>query len=98
MKYTALALGLLLAAGQAWAATPTTIDVAGFIKTSQFKSVELSPTGEYLAVVMPLEDRDAFVVMRRSDRKITASTQFGQHQYIYGMDWVNNDRVLLTMG
>lgn len=98
MKYTALALGLLLAAGQAWAATPTTIDVAGFIKTSQFRSVKLSPTGEYLAVVMPLDDRDAFVVMRRSDRKVTASTQFGQHQYIYGFEWVNNDRVLMEMG
>jgi len=98
MKYTALALGLLLAAGHALAATPASVDVASFVRTADFESVKLSPTGEYLAAVMPLGDRDGFVVIRRSDRKITATSQFGQHQYIYDVDWVNNDRVVLSMG
>jgi len=98
MKYTALALGLLLAAGQAFAATPAPVDVASFVRMQEFKQVRLSPTGEYLAAVMPLDDRDGFVVIRRSDRKITATSQFGQHQYIYGVNWVNSDRVVLSMG
>ena len=97
MKYTALALGVLLAAGQATAATPATVDVAGFVQKDQYGTAKISPTGEYIASIVKLEDRDALVVMRRSDRKTTASVQFGQHQYIADFQWANGERVVLEM-
>jgi dipeptidyl aminopeptidase/acylaminoacyl peptidase len=97
MKFTALALGLFLAAGQALAATPSTVDVAGFVRKDQYGMAKISPTGEYVAAVVKLEDRDAFVVMRRADRKTTSSVQFGQHQYIGDFDWANGERVVLEM-
>ena len=78
-----MALALLtvaFAAGVHAQAKP--VDVAAFTAVDQFELVKISPTGEYLAATMPLEDRSALVILRRSDKKVTASVQFGEHEFI----------------
>ena len=47
-----------------------------------FGDITISPSGEYYAATLPLEDRTGLVVMRRSDLKITASVTMGKNSHV----------------
>lgn len=92
-------------AGAAWAlcvlfalvpqAAPAAVDVESFVKREQFRDVQVSPGGTYLAATLPMEDRTGLVVLRLSDRKVTAKFSLGRNTDIAWFQWVNDGRVLL---
>lgn len=63
------ALVLLMAAGTATAQ----VDVGAYIKKDKFADIKLSPSGAYLAATVPMEDKTALAIMRRSDNSIGAT-------------------------
>ncbi|WP_133499521.1 alpha/beta hydrolase family protein [Cognatilysobacter terrigena] len=85
------ALALALACANAHA-----VDVDSFIRRDKFHDIKISPTGEYLAATVPFEDRVAFVILRRSDNKVTGTFDLGRNTAIAGFDWVNDERVLIS--
>jgi hypothetical protein len=93
-------MGVLLAcaAGLA-AAMPATaaVDVESYIKKDSFEHIELSPTGEYYAATVPMEDRTVMVVIRRADNKLTANITGGENSAIAGFEWVSPDRVIVAV-
>lgn len=91
----ARALGLLLAlfAGAAVAQ----VDLDRHLKPEQFGAIKISPTGDYYAVTVRLPDRIALVIMRRSDKQVTAKVVGAAHSEIGGFWWVNDDRVVVAM-
>lgn len=95
MKYRGLLLALVVAVLPCQPAHA--VDVGTFIKRDRFKTIEISPTGEYFAATIPMEDRTALMIGRRADMKTTASAQFGKHTDIIDVTWVNPERVVLTM-
>ena len=60
-------LGCLLAP---WAHAQ--VDLEPFLKQDVLETLKISPTGEYYALTVPLEDQTILAVQRRSDRQITA--------------------------
>ena len=81
--------GVALATSQAYA-----VDVAPFVKRDSFGEIKISPTGEYYAATVPLEDRTALAILRRSDSKLVSSVNLGKNSGIEGFWWVNDGQVL----
>lgn len=93
----ALVAGFCLAMGTAVAPAKAQVDVDAFIKKDKFGSIKLSPSGEFYAASVPLEDRTAFAVMRRSDRKLTTSFALGKNVHVADFWWVSDGRVLFSV-
>ena len=70
------------------------VDVEPFVRREQFREVQLSPGGTYLAATLPMEDRTGLVILRLSDRQVTARFSLGRNTDIAWFRWVNDERVL----
>lgn len=98
MKYLAMAAAL---AAASVIATPVvnaanTVDVQAYIKKEAFTDIKLSPTGDYLAATVPLENRTVLVVLRRSDNKLIGNFNTGKNTHVSGFAWVNNERLIIS--
>ena len=91
----AWALCVVLACGHEVALAASAVDVAPFVRREQFRDVQLSPGGTYLAATLPMEDRTGLVILRLSDRQVTARFSLGRNTDIAWFKWVNDGRVLL---
>jgi dipeptidyl aminopeptidase/acylaminoacyl peptidase len=87
---TRLALILSLGAGPAHA-----LDPEPFVRNDVFGDIRISPTGEYLAATIPLDDRVGLAILRTSDRSVTGKVSLGPNTAIDGFWWVNDERVVL---
>jgi dipeptidyl aminopeptidase/acylaminoacyl peptidase len=88
------------AAAQDAAATPSAaaaVDLTPFVRKDTFETIVLSPTGEYLAATVPLEDRTGLVIMRRTDKAVTARFTLGRDTHLIDPVWVNDGRVLASV-
>ena len=47
------------------------VDLEPFLKQDVLETLKISPTGEYYALTVPLEDQTILAEQRRSDRQIT---------------------------
>jgi hypothetical protein len=95
MRISTAVLTLLMSAlaGQATAQ----VDLDAYLKRDRYERVKISPTGEYLAVTVPLEDRTALAIMRRSDKVITSKAIGGKHSLVDDFWWANDERVVVAM-
>jgi len=90
-KWAALiAMGML--AGQASA-----VDLERYLKRDQFTDIKISPDGEYYAATVPMEDRTALAILRRTDGKIVGSFVPPPKNHATRFDWVNRERVLIGL-
>lgn len=80
-------------------ATPmaSAVDVQAYIKKDTFESIMLSPNGDYYAATIPLENRTALAVLRRSDNKLLASFSLGKNTHVSDFTWVNPDRLIIEV-
>lgn len=91
----ALLLGLLISAVAPGVGAQ--VDIAQFVERDRFNDIKISPTGEYFAMTVWLEDQTGLVVMRRSDGELTATFRFRGGTHVNDFWWVNNDRVLMSI-
>ena len=77
-------------------AQAATIDPSPFVRKDSFESIKISPTGEYYAATVPLEDRTILVVLRRSDQAVTAKVGGLEHSVVAGYWWVNDHRLVVS--
>lgn len=73
------------------------VDVEAFIKSEKFADVKLSPTGEYFAASVPLEDKTALAIVRRSDNSLSGSFMLGKNTHVSDFEWVNDQRVVISI-
>jgi len=73
------------------------VDVGAFVKKEAFRDIKLSPNGDYYAATVVLEDRTALAIMRRSDNALTAKFSLGNNTHVAGFNWVNPERVVISM-
>ncbi|MBA3487562.1 MAG: S9 family peptidase [Lysobacter sp.] len=73
------------------------VDVHSYIKNDAFTDIKLSPTGDYYAATVTLEDRTALVILRRSDNKLMANFNTGRNTNVHHFQWVNPERVVIGM-
>ncbi|KRG43153.1 peptidase S9 [Stenotrophomonas panacihumi] len=95
MKKWNLGAALLLAVSGAASAQ---VDVDAYIKRDQFTDIKLSPTGEYIAATVPLEDRTMLAILRRSDNAMTAKFGLGQNSHVQDFAWSSDKRVVIAIG
>jgi len=86
-------LGLLCVAATAQAQ----VDLEPFLKRDMISALKISPTGEYYAMTVPMEDRTALSILRRSDRKLTAKVSGVKNSLVDDFWWVNNERLVISM-
>ena len=86
-------LALILVAGTADAQ----VDLGRYLKRDPFGTIKISPTGEYYAATVPLEDRTILAVMRRSDKQVTAKVGGERHSVVSDFEWANPERVVVSM-
>ncbi len=93
--FTSLILASVLVA-KAIAAPPP---IEHFTKPEQIQpySLELSPSGQYYALIAPRDDRSSLIIVDRATNKVTANITPAKGQFIYEYWWVSNDRVILSM-
>ena len=72
------------------------IPVEAFLKLEQFNDMKISPTGEYLAVTVPQENRTSLFILRRSTMEVTGKVILEPKAHVAGFDWVNPTRVFFT--
>ena len=91
-----LVLVLFLFSASALAAE---LPVEAFFKNPEFAQVQISPDGDYFAVVAPIQGRRNLVVLEASTFKARPVTNLGPDQTdIAGYTWVSNDRLVYNGG
>lgn len=73
------------------------VDLRAFLRSDQIGNIKLSPSGAYYAATIPLPDRTVLVIMRRSDKALTAKVQGGEHSDIGGFWWVSDERIVVSL-
>ena len=71
------------------------VPVEDFFKDAAFTDVTLSPTGEYMTVSMPKEDRTVLGVFRIADMKVVSSWDMGKKRHVDQVIWVNDERFFM---
>lgn len=73
------------------------VDVDAYIKKDQFTDIQLSPTGEYYAATVPMEDRTMLAILRRADNTVTAKFGLGQNTHVADFAWASDQRVVIAI-
>ena len=97
MRNLIKAAALLVAFGATAGAANAQVDVDAYIKRDKFTDMRLSPTGEYLAAALPLEDRTVLVILRRADNSISAKFTPEQNAHVADFAWSGDRRVVFDL-
>lgn len=93
-------MGLLLlwfASASTATTAPPPVDIDPLLAPGTYERLKISPTGAYYAATVHQPDRTVLVVIRRSDRKLTARVSGVVHSTIADFWWVNDERVVVSM-
>jgi len=101
MKPFALLLTPLLLAAPLLAGAqtkpPAPHDLEDFIREARFERIKISPTGDYLAAVIPVGRKTALAILRRADNKPMALMPIpGDRTRVENFWWVNDERIVLS--
>ncbi len=86
---------LCVLAGRVQAQAGVNLDV--FLRNDQFGDLKISPNGDYYAATLPMEDRTALAILRRSDGKVTGTFALGRNTHVGNFHWANDKRVVLDV-
>ncbi|MBJ6978751.1 S9 family peptidase [Luteimonas sp. MC1895] len=73
------------------------IDLDAFVKKDTFVDIKLSPTGEYYAATVPLEDQMGLAIIRVADAQMSTALRLGKNTHFADFDWVSDERVVLSV-
>lgn len=87
--------GLLLALSMVSLPAVAAVDLGQFIRKDEFNEIKISPSGEYYAATVPLEDSTALTLFRRADLKVAGVFRLRRNAHVGDFEWVSDDRVLV---
>ena len=73
------------------------VDVDSFSRKDNFVDIKLSPTGEYYAATVLLEDQMGLAVLRVADNHMMSALRLGKNTHFADFDWVSDERVVLSL-
>jgi len=88
---------LLLFVQASWANKASDISVEDFFKTPEFTELQLSPNGEYIAVLSPVGNRKNIIIMETKGLKNIRAVTSLNNQDISSFFWANNSDIVFTM-
>ncbi len=71
------------------------VDVKAYTRKDQFEDIKISPTGQYFAAAVPLDDRTVLAVIERGTNKVTGGLNLGRNTAIDDFAWVTPDRLVV---
>ena len=92
LRKAAFALSLALGS---FAVQAQPVPVGDFFKDPEFSNVSLSPTGEYITVSVPQDDRTVLAAFRVDGMKLVAKWDYGPKRHIDRVQWVSDERLFL---
>lgn len=95
VRLGAVALCGLLGMGVGAGSAQAQVDLEPFLRKDDVVDLKLSPTGEFLAATVPMEDKAVLTVMRRSDNKAVGSFALGKNSYVSDYTWISDKRLLI---
>ncbi len=72
------------------------VDVSAYVRKDQFTELKISPGGQYLAAIVPLEDRSVLVMIQRGTNKITGQFNMPRDNYVGDFKWISPERVVIS--
>lgn len=73
------------------------LDLTPYLKSDQFERIKISPSGDYFALTMPLEDRTVLGIVRRQDKVATAKVTGGANSVVDDFWWASDERMVVSM-
>ncbi|PZP79121.1 MAG: peptidase S9, partial [Stenotrophomonas maltophilia] len=73
------------------------VDLSQYVRQEAFTDIKISPTGEYVAATVPLEDATAIVVLRLKDKQMVGNFRPPDKNHAYEFDWVSDERLLIGL-
>ncbi len=74
------------------------VDLGAFVRKDRFDTIKLSPSGQYFAATVPMEDRTVLVILDRNDNnKVVTGFQTGRYTHVDEFAWVNPKQVVFSM-
>lgn len=89
-------LGLALAAGTGGASAGLDEAAKGLLRRAEFEDAQISPNGEYIAVVHHYETGSVVEVLRRSNWEAVATINPGEQGEVGSLAWLGSERVLVS--
>ncbi len=89
--------GLLLVLAMVALPAGAAVDLGQFVRKDEFNEIKISPSGEYYAATVPLEDSTALTLFRRADLKVTGVFRPRRNAHVNGFEWISDDRVLISI-
>jgi dipeptidyl aminopeptidase/acylaminoacyl peptidase len=71
--------------------------IEAFTKRPVFEAVKISPDGQHLALIAPIEDRAILVVFRRADNQQVGAFSLRGLTRVTDFWWVSNERLIVTV-
>lgn len=69
-----------------------------FSRYSEFHSVQLSPSGEYIAVTVPRGDTTGLVVLRTDSLQLVSAGKLDDDMHVLDATWVGDDKLISGVG
>jgi dipeptidyl aminopeptidase/acylaminoacyl peptidase len=92
MKTAIIVFGLM--AGTSVAATLPPVE--DFVRQAAYSSARISPTGEYLGILVDRGDQDILTILRMSDMSIVKVNQLPDGKSVAGFQWIGDERLMFT--
>lgn len=74
------------------------VPVSDFFRKAEFESVELSPDGKHLSIIVPQDDRTILAVIDVATKKVVGKWDYGENRHFSDVTWVNDNRLLFRVG
>lgn len=98
MRHWTMGVGGVLALVAAMPAqAQEVLDLTPYLKSDQIERIKISPTGDYFALTMPMEDRTVLGIVRRKDKMATAKVTGGANSVVDDFWWASDERMVVSM-
>ena len=96
MNFSKMALACTISLSSAAVLADNSIPVAVFAKHAEYRGAQLSPTGEYVSVVTPYEDRHGLSIIKLSGNYDRSLIKFDVKETIAGTHWTADNRIVVS--
>lgn len=78
-------------------ASAAEIPLRDFAREAQYSQVKLSPTGEFMAVLTPVDGQSSLGILRVADRQIISGLRFRKGEEVADYVWSGPQRVMISI-
>jgi len=74
------------------------LPIEAFSKRVEYQQPKISPTGKYIATIIPVNNQDSLVIIDLAAMQVSSILRFNRNTDVLRFDWVSEDRVICSFG